>query len=130
MVGTILLELVVHSLGNEAIRLSSLFVQDLLVSINWKRSSLLHSWAGLPDGLFSNQKSKFGEILVGLALVDVGIFYGHLVHFTVFCYTLWAFDIVRGNLLYFFPFWYFVLRKIWQPCSWVSGDFLKFTDQC
>jgi hypothetical protein len=55
------------------------------------------SKAGLPDGLFSNQKSKFGEILVGLELVDVGIFYGHLVHFTVFCYTLWTFDIVRGN---------------------------------
>jgi hypothetical protein len=79
---------------------------------------------GLPDGLFSNQKSKFGSILEGLAMVrglsqrpnlpedlrqrgtfggplkkeglameDVGIFYGHLVHFTVFCYILWAFGI-------------------------------------
>jgi hypothetical protein len=33
----------------------------------------------LPDGLFSNQKFKFGEILEGLAMEDVGIFYGHLV---------------------------------------------------
>jgi hypothetical protein len=48
---------------------------------------------------------------------DVGIFYGHLVHFTVFCYVLWTFVIVCGNLVYFFPFWYFVPRKIWQP--WV-----------
>jgi hypothetical protein len=29
----------------------------------------------LPDGLFSNQKSKFGLILKGLAIQDVGIFY-------------------------------------------------------
>jgi hypothetical protein len=40
-----------------------------------------------------------------------------LAHFTVFCYILWTFGIVRGNLVYFFLFWYFVSRKIWQPCS-------------
>jgi hypothetical protein len=45
----------------------------------------------------------------------VGIFYRHFVHFTVFCYILWTFGIVRGNLVYFFPFWYFEPRKIWQP---------------
>jgi hypothetical protein len=73
------------------------------------------SRSGLPDGLFSNQKSKFGQILEGLALKDVGIFYGYLVHFTVFCYILWTFGIARGNLVYFFAFWYFVPRKIWQP---------------
>jgi hypothetical protein len=28
----------------------------------------------LPDGIFSNQKSKFGQILEGLAMEDVGIF--------------------------------------------------------
>jgi hypothetical protein len=43
---------------------------------------------------------------------DVGIFYGHLVHFTVFCYILRKFGIFRGN---FFPFRYFVPKKIWQP---------------
>jgi hypothetical protein len=47
---------------------------------------------------------------------DIGIVYGHLVHFKVFCYIFWTFSIVRGNLVYFFPFWYFVPRKIWQPC--------------
>jgi hypothetical protein len=72
----------------------------------------------LPDGLFSNQKSKFGEISEGLAMKDVVVFYGHLVHFTVFCYILWTFSIVRGNLVYFFLCWYFVPRKkIWQPCA-------------
>jgi hypothetical protein len=43
------------------------------------------STAELPDGLFSNQKSKFGSILEGLAMEDVGIFYGLLVHLLVFC---------------------------------------------
>jgi hypothetical protein len=56
------------------------------------------------DGLFSNQKSKFGKMWEGLAMEDVGIFYGHLVHFTVFCYILWTFGIVRGNLVYFSTF--------------------------
>jgi hypothetical protein len=32
---------------------------------------------------------------------DVGIFYGHLVHFTVFYYILLTFSIVCGNLVYF-----------------------------
>jgi hypothetical protein len=66
------------------------------------------SASGLPDGLFSNQKSKYGEILEVLAMEDVVIFNGHLVHFTVFCYILLTYGIVRGNLVYFLPFWYFV----------------------
>jgi hypothetical protein len=73
---------------------------------------------GLPDGLFSNQKSKFGYILEGLALEDVGIFYGHLIHFRVFCYILWTLGRFRANLVYYSPLWYFVRRKIWQP--WFS----------
>jgi hypothetical protein len=51
---------------------------------------------------------------------DDGLVYGHLVHFTVFCYILWTFGIVHGNLVYFPPFWYFVPRKIWQPCPEVK----------
>jgi hypothetical protein len=47
---------------------------------------------------------------------DAGIFYGHLVHFTVFCYILFTFGIVRGNLENFFPFWFFVPSQIWQRC--------------
>jgi hypothetical protein len=46
---------------------------------------------------------------------DVGIFYGHLVHFTVFCYILWTFGIVRGNLVYFSRFGILYQIKIWQP---------------
>jgi hypothetical protein len=61
----------------------------------------------LPDGLFLNQKSKIGQILEGLAPEDIGIFYGHLVHFTVFCYILWTFGIVRG----IFPVLVFCTKK-------------------
>jgi hypothetical protein len=42
---------------------------------------------------------KFWRVLQ-IAMEDVGIFYGHLVHCTVFCYILWTFGIVRGNLVY------------------------------
>jgi hypothetical protein len=50
--------------------------------------------------------------------------WGMLVYFTdtwsilrslVIC-ILWTFGIVCGKLEYLFPFWYFVPRKIWQPC--------------
>jgi hypothetical protein len=73
--------------------------------------------AGLPDGLFSNQKSVLGKFLEGLAMEDVGIFYGHLVHSTVFCYILWTFGIVCGNFGIFFTFLAFCTKKIWQPWS-------------
>jgi hypothetical protein len=42
--------------------------------------------AGLPDGLFSNQKSQFGEILEDLRMESAGIFFGHLEYFTVIWY--------------------------------------------
>jgi hypothetical protein len=43
-------------------------------------------------------------MLEGLAMKDVGIFYGRLVHFTAFCYILETFGIVRGYLAYFSRF--------------------------
>jgi hypothetical protein len=41
-----------------------------------------------------------------------GVFCGHLVYFKVIWYILWSFGI-------FFPLWYVVPRKIWQPWSTV-----------
>jgi hypothetical protein len=76
--------------------------------------------AGLPDGKFQNQKSQFGQILEGLAIKDVGIFYGRLVYFTAICYILWSLGISYGYLVYFSLFWYVVSGKIWQPCAAVS----------
>jgi hypothetical protein len=37
---------------------------------------------GLPDGTFSDQKWQFGHILDGLAMEEVGVFYGHMVYLT------------------------------------------------
>jgi hypothetical protein len=54
---------------------------------------------------FQNKNPIFGLIFWrGLAMEEDGIFYGHLVHFTVFCFILWTFVIVRGNLVYFSRF--------------------------
>jgi hypothetical protein len=57
---------------------------------------------------FQTKTPNFGLILEGLAMEDVSIFYGHLAYFTAIWYILWPFGI-------FFPFWYVVQRKIWQP---------------
>jgi hypothetical protein len=65
--------------------------------------------------IFSNQMSKFGLIMEGLAMEDVDIFYVHLVYFTVILYVLWPYGIFSGYFAHFFPFWYVVERKIWQP---------------
>jgi hypothetical protein len=48
----------------------------------------------LPDGIFSNQKSKFEYILEGLAIEKVAIFYGHLVSFTAIWYILCCFGVL------------------------------------
>jgi hypothetical protein len=47
--------------------------------------------SGLPDSLFSNQKSKFGSILERLSLENADIFYGHLEYFTDIWGILWPF---------------------------------------
>jgi hypothetical protein len=73
------------------------------------------SISGLPDGLFSNQKSHFGLILEGLRMENVVIFYDHLEYFTAIWYNVWPFGIVCGNLVYFSRFGMFGPRKSWQP---------------
>jgi hypothetical protein len=47
---------------------------------------------------------------------DVGIFYVHLVNFPAISHILWPFGIFSTVLVHFYPFWYVVPRKIWQPC--------------
>jgi hypothetical protein len=46
---------------------------------------------------------------------DDGICYGHLVHFTVFCYILWTFGIVRDNLVHFSRFSILYQEKSGNP---------------
>jgi hypothetical protein len=57
--------------------------------------------AGLPDGIFSNQKSQFGLILECLAMEDVGAFYGHSVNSPAFWHILWPFYLFCGHLVNF-----------------------------
>jgi hypothetical protein len=45
----------------------------------------------------------------------IGIFCGHLVHFTVFCYILGTFGIVRGNLVYISRFGILYQEKSSRP---------------
>jgi hypothetical protein len=69
---------------------------------------------GCQMAFFQTKKSHFGQILEGLAIEGVGIFYVHLVYIIAilssFCIFLWLFGI-------FFPFWYALPRKIWQAWS-------------
>jgi hypothetical protein len=44
-----------------------------------------------------------------------GIFYGQLVHFTVFCFDLWTFCKVRGNLVFFPRFGILYKEKSGNP---------------
>jgi hypothetical protein len=46
---------------------------------------------------------------------DVGIFFGHLVHYTVLCYILCTFGIVCGNLVYFSRFGNLYQEKSGNP---------------
>jgi hypothetical protein len=55
--------------------------------------------------------------LEGLATEDVGIFYGHFIHFTVFCYILWTFGIIRGNLVCFSRFGILYQEKSGNPAD-------------
>jgi hypothetical protein len=53
-----------------------------------------HLGAGLPDGLFSNQKSQFVYILVGLGMENMVIFYDYLEYFKAIWYNFWPLGIV------------------------------------
>jgi hypothetical protein len=54
-------------------------------------------------------------ILEGLAMEDVGTFYGHLVYFVVIWYILLPFGKFYGYLLTFSSLVFFYQEKIWQP---------------
>jgi hypothetical protein len=73
-------------------------------------------YSGLPDSIFSDQISHYGQISEGLAMEDVGIFYGHLVYFRAICNIVRLFGIV-------FPV---LPEKSWQPCV-TNGINLKKT---
>jgi hypothetical protein len=55
-------------------------------------------------------------MLEGLAVEDVGLFYGHLVYFTAIWHLVY-FMAIWVYLVQFFTLWYYVTRKIWQRWS-------------
>jgi hypothetical protein len=57
---------------------------------------------GLPDGIFSNQKSLFGYILEGRAVPrQCWYFCGHSEHFTTIWYVRWPFGVFCVHLVHF-----------------------------
>jgi hypothetical protein len=96
--------------------------------------SEIRLFAGLPDGICSTRKSNLGKFWSVLQfkrlanfmtfwsiIVPFRIFYCHMVHFLVI-------------LVYFFPYWYVVPRKIWQPWTFAEvssfGKEKKIHDRC
>jgi hypothetical protein len=77
----------------------------------WKRNcpnrAIWSPWCpGSPDGVFSKQKSQFGNILEVLAMLVYLMATGSITY-TAIWYALWSFCIF---------IWYVVPRKIWEPC--------------
>jgi hypothetical protein len=94
-------------------------VAQLIVTVDFGQKGLLwkqqfESKTGLPDGIFSYQKSQFGYMLEGLEMENVGIFYGHLKYVTSTGRFFVRLKIFGRHLIYFPPFWYIAPRKIWQ----------------
>jgi hypothetical protein len=59
----------------------------------WLDNPTRFVWQGCQMVCFKIKNQNLGKILEDLAMEDDGIFYGHLVHFTVFCYILSTFGI-------------------------------------
>jgi hypothetical protein len=84
---------------------------------------------------FQTKNQTLGKFFEGLAMEDAGNFmapwytlrpfgiflviwyiFGHLVYFWSFGILLVIWYIFGHLVCMFFPFWYVVPRKIWQPC--------------
>jgi hypothetical protein len=64
---------------------------------------------------------------VGLAMENLGIFYDHLVYFTAIGNILLPFGIFCGNLVKFFPFWYFGQEKSGNPGLYLNSHLQQWT---
>jgi hypothetical protein len=98
--------------NNRRLETTNFFLQSFAFRV-WLRPC----GAGLPDGLFSNQKSQFGEILECLRLEKYilwpfGIFYWDLVHFMVIWYILCSFGT-------FFRFWVSCTKENLATLLWM-----------
>jgi hypothetical protein len=59
--------------------------------------------------------------LEGIALKDVGLFYGHLVYFTDIWYISWPFGILCDTLVYFSRFGMLYQEKSGNPDNQFCG---------
>jgi hypothetical protein len=66
--------------------------------------------AGLPDGIFSNQKSQFDYILRASDWKFLVNNYGRSEYWIIIWNILWPFGLFCGLLIYFIPFRYVVPR--------------------
>jgi hypothetical protein len=80
-----------------------------------QRVSLFVSEAGLPDGFFWNQKSKFGQIFGSLRWENADIFQGHLEYFTDIWDILWPFGTFNVHLVHFSGFGIMYVEKSGNP---------------
>jgi hypothetical protein len=71
--------------------------------------------SGLPDGLFSDHKSQFWFIFVGLGMENLEIFYGHFGIFKSIRCSLPPFGTFCGILVYIFPLWYVEQEQSGNP---------------
>jgi hypothetical protein len=67
--------------------------------MSWRHSDSEGYIPGLPDGLFSNQKYQFGQLLAGLRMEKADILYGHLEYRT-------QVEIFYDHLVHFVFIWY------------------------
>jgi hypothetical protein len=66
---------------------------------------------------FQTNNPNLGKFWQSL-LWKILVFYGNLIYFATKRYILWPFGTFCVHLVYFSPFWYFGVRKIWQPRWW------------
>jgi hypothetical protein len=111
------------SFSTQKLQNGSFQSQALLSAGRWERESttLKLIEGGLCQGCqtayFQTKKIPIWVNFGGSCNEEVGIFYFPLVYFTTIWYILWPFGKFHGYLVDFFPCWYVVPRKIWQPWS-------------
>jgi hypothetical protein len=76
---------------------------------------------GCQMAYFQTKNPDLGKFLRVLQW-KMSVYYMSIVYFTATWYILRTFGIFCGYLVYFFPFWYVIPRKIWQP--WLEHKLL------
>jgi hypothetical protein len=91
--------------------------------MRWRTGHWFHS--GLPDDTFFKPKILNWEFTRRTCNGRCWYIICPFGLFTAICYILWPIGIFHGYLVYFFPFWYIVPRKIWQPWFQFKWNILR-----